>query len=125
MDTINALLFFLQLVAGTLCGGVELFDCCLKRAIYKNKFEMNYVGPSQVIVKNLQSGTRVVLKSYFGYEIDEVKIMGNDRYLVAHTSDTIMLGDLAENKLSEVPWQGSSGQEKFYFENENVCMIFR
>ena len=33
---------------GTLCGGVELFDCCLKRNIYKNKFEMTYVGLSQV-----------------------------------------------------------------------------
>ena len=46
----------------------------------------------QVIVKNLASGTRVILKSFYGYEIDEVKIMGGDRYLVAHTSDTLMLG---------------------------------
>ena len=71
---------------GTLCGGVELFDCCLRRSVYKNKFEMTYVGLSQVIVKNLSSGTRVILKSFYGYEIDEVKIMGNDRFLVAHTS---------------------------------------
>lgn len=33
---------------GTLCGGVEQFDCCLRRSIYKNKFEMTYVGLSQV-----------------------------------------------------------------------------
>ena len=55
-----------------------------------------------MIVKNLSSGTRVILKSFYGYEIDEVKIMGNDRYLVAHTSDTLMLGDLSTTKLSEV-----------------------
>ncbi|KAG8011500.1 hypothetical protein GBF38_006326, partial [Nibea albiflora] len=91
-----------RLCAGTLCGGVELFDCCLRRTIYKNKFEITYVGPSQVIVKNLSSRTRVVLKSYYGYEIEEVKIMGKDRYLVAHTSDTLLLGDLLTNKLSEV-----------------------
>ncbi|KAM6905680.1 intraflagellar transport protein 172 homolog [Lycodopsis pacificus] len=113
-----------RLCAGTLCGGVELFDCCLRRAIYKNKFEMTYVGLSQVIVRNLSSGTRVVLKSYHGYEIEEVKIMGKDRYLVAHTSDTLLLGDLLSNKLSEVPWPGSGGNEKFFFENESVCMIF-
>ncbi|XP_068564624.1 intraflagellar transport protein 172 homolog [Cebidichthys violaceus] len=113
-----------RLCAGTLCGGVELFDCCLRRAIYKNKFEMTYVGLSQVIVRNLSSGTRVVLKSYHGYEIEEVKIMGKDRYLVAHTSDTLLLGDLLTNKLSEVPWPGSGGNEKFFFENESVCMIF-
>ena len=57
-----------------------------------------------MIVKNLSSGQRVVLKSHYGYEIDEVRIMGKDRYLVAHTSDTILLGDLQNNKLSEVCW---------------------
>ncbi|XP_043931402.1 intraflagellar transport protein 172 homolog isoform X2 [Protopterus annectens] len=113
-----------KICAGTLCGGVEQFDCCLRRSIYKNKFEMTYVGPSQVIVKNLSSGMRVVLKSHYGYEIDEVKIMGKDRYLVARTSDTLLLGDLYTSKLSEVAWQGSGGNEKFFFENENVCMIF-
>nr|XP_014345853.1 PREDICTED: intraflagellar transport protein 172 homolog [Latimeria chalumnae] len=115
--------FFLYLV-GTLCGGVEQFDCCLRRSVYKNKFEMTYVGPSQVIVKNLSTGMRVVLKSHYGYEIDEVKILGKDRYLVAHTSDTLLLGDLTSNKLSEVAWRGSGGNEKIFFENENVCMIF-
>uniref|UniRef100_A0A8C6VBY2 Intraflagellar transport 172 n=1 Tax=Naja naja TaxID=35670 RepID=A0A8C6VBY2_NAJNA len=109
---------------GTLCGGVEQFDCCLRRSIYKNKFEMTYVGPSQVIVKNLSTGMRVVLKSHYGYEIDEVKILGKERYLVAHTSDTLLLGDLNSTKLSEVAWQGSGGNEKFFFDNENVCMIF-
>ncbi|KTG47170.1 hypothetical protein cypCar_00003174 [Cyprinus carpio] len=113
-----------SLWSGTLCGGVELFDCCLRRSIYKNKFEITYVGLSQVIVKNLSTGTRVVLKSQYGYEIDEVKVMGKDRYLVAHTSDTLLLGDLLSNKLSEVAWQGSGGNEKFFFENETVCMIF-
>ncbi|KAM3602576.1 uncharacterized protein V6R79_006682 [Siganus canaliculatus] len=113
-----------RLCAGTLCGGVEMFDCCLRRSIYKNKFEMTYVSLSQVIVKNLSTGTRVVLKSFYGYEVDEVKIMGKDRFLVAHTSDTLLLGDLQTNKLSEVPWPGSGGNEKFFFENENVCMIF-
>ncbi|TRY86956.1 hypothetical protein DNTS_000647 [Danionella cerebrum] len=102
-----------RLSVGTLCGGVEMFDCCLRRSLYKNKFEMTYVGLSQ----NLSSGTRVVLKSQYGYEIDEVKVMGKDRYLVAHTSDTLLLGDL-------VAWQGSGGNEKFFFENETVCMIF-
>jgi len=53
-------------------------------------------------VKNLSTGTRVVLKSQYGYEIDEVKILGKERYLVAHTSDTLLLGDVTSNKLSEV-----------------------
>ncbi|XP_076128236.1 intraflagellar transport protein 172 homolog [Alosa pseudoharengus] len=113
-----------RLCAGTLCGAVELFDCCLRRILYKNKFEIIYVGLSQVLVKNMSTGTRVVLKSQFGYEIGEVKILGKDRFLVAHTSDTLLLGDITTNKLSEVAWQGSGGNEKFFFENEMVCMIF-
>ncbi|XP_041496177.1 intraflagellar transport protein 172 homolog isoform X2 [Microtus oregoni] len=108
-----------RLCAGTLCGGVEQFDCCLRRSIYKNKFELTYVGPSQVIVKNLSSGTRVVLKSHYGYEVEEVKILGKERYLVAHTSDTLLLGDLNTNHLSEIALQGSGGNEKYFFENEN------
>ncbi|BFY99323.1 hypothetical protein BsWGS_02362 [Bradybaena similaris] len=112
-----------RVVAGTLCGGLELFDCCLKRTLYKNKFEITYVGLSQAIVRNLATNTKVMLKSHYGYEIDEVRIMGRDRYLVAHTSDTLLLGDMLTSRLSEVPWQGS-GSEKYYFDNENVCMIF-
>jgi len=37
-------------VKGSLCGGVELFDCCLKKTIYNNKFEITHVGLSQVTV---------------------------------------------------------------------------
>ena len=53
-------------------------------------------------MKNLSSGTRVVLKSHYGYEVEEVKILGKERYLVAHTSDTLLLRDLNTNGLSEV-----------------------
>jgi len=40
---------------------------------------------------------------------------------VAHTSDTLMIGDLNTSNLSEIPWRSTSGsEEKFYFDNENV-----
>jgi len=53
----------------------------------------------------MSNQSKIVLKSHYGYEIDEVRIMGKDRYLVAHTSDTILLGDLTSNKLSEVCYE--------------------
>lgn len=87
---------------GSLCGSVQLFEYCLKRVVFKNKFEMTYVGLSQVIVKELSTSKRVVLRSHYGYEIERVQIMGRDRFLVARTSDTLLLGDLATFKLSEV-----------------------
>lgn len=64
-------------------------------------------------MKNLSSGTRVVLKSHYGYEVEEVKILGQERYLVAHTSDTLLLGDLNTNRLSEVgATDGRAGMER-------------
>lgn len=44
----------------------------------------------------------LLFNGIFILQIDEVKIMGRDRFLVAHTSDTMLVGDLDENKLSEV-----------------------
>ena len=57
-----------------------------------------------MIVKNIGTGARVILKSQFDYEIEKVDVMGKDRYLVAYTSSTILLGDMANCKLSEVIW---------------------
>ncbi|KAK7792281.1 hypothetical protein R5R35_013312 [Gryllus longicercus] len=114
-----------RVAVGTLCGAVELFESVLRRTVWKNKFEMTYVGPSQVLVKPLAPGSRgVILKSQYGYEIEDVRIMGHDNYLVARTSETLLLGDLQRNLLSEVLWPNSGHHEKFYFDNPNVCLIF-
>jgi intraflagellar transport protein 172 len=48
---------------GSLCGAVDVFDVCLKKAKYKGKFEFTYVSLSQVIVKRIENGQRIVLKS--------------------------------------------------------------
>jgi intraflagellar transport protein 172 len=55
-----------RLMAANMCGAVDLFDCCLRRSRYKGKFEFTYVSSSQVIVKRLSSGSRIVLKSHYG-----------------------------------------------------------
>ncbi|RTG85468.1 intraflagellar transport protein 172 [Schistosoma bovis] len=113
-----------KLVVGTYCGGVDIFDCCMKKKLYKKIFELNYVGPSQVIVRNLKSDDTIVLQSKFGYEIDDVKVMGKNRYLVTHTSNTLILGDLRANQLSEVPWSRKNPKERFYFGYNKFCIIF-
>jgi intraflagellar transport protein 172 len=82
-------------------NALEMYDCCLKKTRYKGKFEFNYISLSQVIVKRLSTGSRIVLKSHYGYEILKVNIF-QDQYLVASTAETILLGDLTTCKLSEV-----------------------
>ncbi|KAL0271339.1 UNVERIFIED_CONTAM: hypothetical protein PYX00_008457 [Menopon gallinae] len=114
-----------RVACGTLCGALLVFESVLKRTIWKNKYEMTYVGPNQVLIKPVNSSERgTILKSQFGHEIDDVRIMGRDRYIVARTMHTLLLGDLERNLLSEIMWPNSGRNEKFYFDNINVCLIF-
>jgi intraflagellar transport protein 172 len=75
-----------------------------------------------VIVKRIDSSQRIVLKSAAGHEISKINVY-QDRYLVASTHSTLLLGDMDVSKLSELPWRGS-GNEKFDFSNPSICMIF-
>ncbi|XP_029847708.3 intraflagellar transport protein 172 homolog [Ixodes scapularis] len=113
-----------RLVVGTLCGAILNYDCSLRKTLYNNKFEITFVGPSQAIVVNLATKTRSVLKSQYGHEIQDIKILGKDRYLIAYTAATLLLGDLMQDIFCEIFWEGTSRNEKFYFETESVCMIF-
>lgn len=51
---------------------------------------------------NLATKTRSVLRSQYGHEIQDIKILGRDRYLVAYTAATLLLGDLTQDKIGEV-----------------------
>jgi intraflagellar transport protein 172 len=84
-----------------MCGAAEMFDCCLKRTRYKRKFELIYISSTQVIVKRLSTGSRIVLKSHYNYEIQKINIF-QDQYLIASTPETLLIGDLVSCKLSEV-----------------------
>lgn len=56
-----------------------------------------------MLVKPLNTNERgVILRSQHGGEIDDVKIMGKDCYLVAKTKETLLVADLQRNLLSEV-----------------------
>lgn len=111
-----------RLVTGTVTGAVDMFDASLRRYRLRDAFEMTYVSHNQVIVKRLATGTRIVLKSHHGYEIQRINVH-QDRFLVANTPTTLLVGDLESCKLSEVPWQ-LSGREKMVFDNPQVCMVF-
>eukprot|EP01116_Phalansterium_solitarium_P017851 TRINITY_DN4518_c0_g1_i1.p1 TRINITY_DN4518_c0_g1~~TRINITY_DN4518_c0_g1_i1.p1 ORF type:complete len:1449 (+),score=743.80 TRINITY_DN4518_c0_g1_i1:1439-5785(+) len=88
------------------------------------KFEMVYTGPSQVIVRRLSNNERITMRSDNAYEITKINVY-NDRYIVAMTASTLLLGDLGHrNKLiSEIEWQ-TTGHEKFFFDNPGVAMVF-
>lgn len=77
------------------------------------------------MIKSLQDPSeQISIDSQYGMEIDDVRIMGKDNYLVAKTEESLILCDLTRNLLSEVSWITTGKHERFYFENPNVCLIF-
>ena len=57
----------------------------------------------------------------YGYEISKLDVY-QDRFLVGRTQATLLLGDLVNGSLSEVPWSPDGG-EKFYFENDTASAV--
>eukprot|EP00357_Protocruzia_adherens_P015873 CAMPEP_0115035232 /NCGR_PEP_ID=MMETSP0216-20121206/41287_1 /TAXON_ID=223996 /ORGANISM="Protocruzia adherens, Strain Boccale" /LENGTH=1713 /DNA_ID=CAMNT_0002414595 /DNA_START=1 /DNA_END=5142 /DNA_ORIENTATION=+ len=110
-----------RLVMGSLCGSVDIFEALVKR-VKKGKFEFIYVSPSQIIVKRTGTDSSLALKSLHNLDISKPETY-QGRFIVAHTSQTLLLGDMESTDLSEIPWMGS-GNEKFDFSNPGVCMIF-
>lgn len=45
-----------KLVTGSLCGAVDFYDACIRRYIYRGKYEFTYTSLSSVIVKRMSSG---------------------------------------------------------------------
>ena len=115
-----------RLVIGGLCGAVEQFETVLKRAMVRGSHEVVYVGPSQVVIRSLNTKNRpVIIKSQTGSEIEDVRILGRrDNHIVGRTSSTLLISDIELNLLSEIPWDAKAGTEKFFFEYPGVCLIF-
>ena len=111
-----------KLISGNVCGVVDVFDVCVKRSLYKGGFEMTYVSHSQVIVRHVDTNSRIVVKSQFGLEITKVNIH-KKRFVIASTMNTLLLGDLESLKISEIQWHGN-GTEKFIFDNPSACIIY-
>ena len=111
-----------RVALGSLCGGVELFDACIRRYTYKGKFEMIYVSNSQVIVKRLSTGSRIAVRSFFGYDIVKINIY-KENFIVAYTLNTLIVSNIETCKSSEIEWN-ESPSTRFFFDNPSVCMIY-
>lgn len=114
-----------KIAVGSVSGAVLLFESVLKRTVWQDKFEITFVAPSQILLKSLHDSlVTMTVESQVGLEIDDVRVMGKDSYVVARTEETLILCDLTRSLVSEVPWIATGRHERFYFENPNVCLIF-
>lgn len=93
-----------RLVIGSLCGAVILFESALRRTILQDKFELTFVAPSQVLIKELQEspGENILIESQLGLEIYDVRIMGqcylNNVLFCCNDSDLPMFDVKLQNK---------------------------
>ena len=74
-----------------------------------------------VTTAQLCAGAQILLKSRHEHEVERINIY-QDRFLVAHTAQTLLLGDLQTCQLSEVSWE-TSGNEKYHFVNAQVSHV--
>jgi len=147
-----------RLVTGSLCGVVDTYDAALRRFHLRGDFECTYTSPASVVVKKSSSSADeggeglfkpLALRARHGSEIVKVQSF-QKRYVVAHSTDSLLVGDALTGKSSEVPYnyahhagvvtsskKGASSaaaaaaaanaakhKEKFFFDNENACMVF-
>ena len=117
-----------KIALGTVCGVVDIFDVSMKRKLLKGKFEITHVSASQIIVRNVDTNNQIVLRSKNGYEIIKTNVF-SQRFVIANTSDTMLLGDIVTGKTSEIKWiahntKSNTPVEKFIFDNESVCIIY-
>ncbi|XP_026827198.1 intraflagellar transport protein 172 homolog isoform X2 [Ooceraea biroi] len=116
-----------KLVVGGLCGGVEQFETILRRTVVRGSHEVAYVGPSQIVIRSLSDSSQrsIVIRSQTGLEIEDVRVLGRrDNNVVARTARTLLIGDIEQGLISEIPWEDRSSSEKFFFEYPVVCLIF-
>lgn len=75
-------------------------DCALKRALIKNQFETTFVSPSQVVVRDINTDARCVVKSEKGLSITDIRVMGKtSRYVIAYTANTLIMVDRETEKV--------------------------
>lgn len=55
-----------------------MFESALRRTILQDKFELTFVAPSQVLVKELHDSNdeNILIESQLGLEIYDVRVMG-------------------------------------------------
>ena len=112
-----------KVVIGTVNGGLELFSFQFRKKKLNECLEVDYVGTSQVVIRDvLNQGPSATFRS--SYEIKDVKIV-RDVYIIIWSSNSLILGDIRQpGVISELDWTGmTQAGVKFCFDYDNVILI--
>ena len=117
-----------KICLGSLVGSVELLDIASKKEIISSgKYEVSYVGNSQVVLKQLSTGASASVRSKFNYEITNVEMLEpssvDTSYIIAWTNKSIIICDINSDseELTEIPWH-TNGSELFAFQKDAILV---
>ncbi|KAI1289152.1 Intraflagellar transport protein -like protein [Halotydeus destructor] len=112
-----------KMAVGSVNGALELFSFQWKRKIIGEHFEVNYVGNSQVAIKDINSNLTAVFRS--DSEIKDVKIV-REQFAVIWTRKSLIVGDIQDfqDRTSEVDWSGMNQEgARFCFDYDGVVLV--
>ena len=110
------------LVIGNLINSVDLYEVYLYKGIIKEMFEMSIITKDTIKIKHRQTQKFKVIKTQNSSKIKAVKIT-LENFFVIFRKDVLITGNLNAEKFSEIAWI-KTGNEKFIFDNLNICIIF-
>ena len=97
-----------KLVASSLNGAVDLFQCKWKSKLVGSRFEVNYIGPRQVVINDLERKYTSMFTAQF--DIRDVKII-KENYIVLWTAASLIMASLNDPKSRSVVCTPSCGLE--------------
>lgn len=111
-----------RLAVSTLNGAIEMFQCRWRTKLYGNRFEINYIGNRQLMIKDLQTNNSALFNT--NWDVQDVKII-KESFTVIWTTNTLIMGSLSNVKQrSEIEWIGLTTHGiRFSFDYENVALI--
>lgn len=83
-------------------GGLETFDCALRKKLFLQKYEVTYVGQNQMAVRDTRTNHSCPVHTQYGSQIKDVNFVGDDPYVVAYTDDSMIICSIEDGLTSEV-----------------------
>ena len=118
-----------KLMTGAVGGALDVFDVCVRRELYAGAYEFVYTSASSAVLHDLASGSRVSIACKAGLPLERIDVF-QKRYVVAVTSETLIVGDIAKGLVSEVNVRVRITEEdgkpkanaRYLFDCEGACI---
>ena len=81
---------------------MDIFSCAVKKQQLNNRFETTFVSPDQVLIRDVQSGSRISFRTESGQPLDKVSFLRDQPIAVAATSNHLILINIKTELTTEV-----------------------